>query len=154
VLAALLLVGAQTPALRTEHMDRQRCAALKARLKAQPADRLVSLDEFFAGNDDLGSVGCNLFPHPGVECFKDTLDRLAGRADVDAVHVLIYDADPGEGSWPNSDLILVVGCVPPDELAEILAPLSSDEIESAETWGLPDQVLARLGSPAWVVWWD
>ena len=28
---------------------------------------LVSLEEYFDGNDDLGSIGCNLSDHPGVE---------------------------------------------------------------------------------------
>ncbi|PFK67047.1 hypothetical protein COJ21_24420 [Priestia megaterium] len=27
---------------------------------------LVSLEEFFEGNDDEGSIGCNLMDHPGI----------------------------------------------------------------------------------------
>jgi len=29
----------------------------------------VSLEDFFEGNDDLGSIGCNLSAHPGVGGF-------------------------------------------------------------------------------------
>ena len=29
----------------------------------------VSLEDFFEGNDDLGSIGCNLSAHPGVDVF-------------------------------------------------------------------------------------
>ncbi len=30
---------------------------------------LVTRLEFFEGNDDAGSIGCNLLPHPGVDTF-------------------------------------------------------------------------------------
>jgi hypothetical protein len=27
---------------------------------------IVSLEDFFVGNDDPGSIGCNLLEHPGI----------------------------------------------------------------------------------------
>jgi hypothetical protein len=37
---------------------------------------VVSLEQFFEGNDDLGSIGCNLTKHPGVEFFFNTLRTI------------------------------------------------------------------------------
>ena len=33
--------------------------------------QVVGIDRFFDGNDDLGSIGCNLDPHPGIARFID-----------------------------------------------------------------------------------
>lgn len=43
------------------------------------------MSEFFDGNDDLGSIGCNLSDHPGIEAFRDTFARLLARPDVEAI---------------------------------------------------------------------
>lgn len=82
---------------------------------------MVPVEEFFDGNDDLGSIGCNLVEHPGIDVFRDTLIGIARRADVVVVYAAIAEVDPGEGSWPFADTIFVVGTIPRGELAEILA---------------------------------
>lgn len=45
-------------------MDVSKCNALKAELGAQPEPQIAVIDRFFDGNDDLGSIGCNLVQHP------------------------------------------------------------------------------------------
>ena len=55
-------------------LDAAKYQALKDKLSAQPEPQVVPIAEFFEGNDDHGSIGCN----------------------------------PGEGSWPFSDIFLVV----------------------------------------------
>src|SRR5262245_27366125 len=62
-------------------MDAAKCRALKRDLAAQPQPPLVAIERFFDGNDDLGSIGCNLMPHPGVEAFRDVLTGLLCRPD-------------------------------------------------------------------------
>jgi hypothetical protein len=63
--------------------DARKCAALKARLAEQPAPQLVPAAEFFDGNGDLGSIGCNLTKHPGITAFRDALASIARRPDVE-----------------------------------------------------------------------
>src|SRR5260370_34481105 len=43
---------------------------------------LVTRQEFFDGNDDLGSIGCNLIEHPGVPAFEGAFRQIA---DMDGV---------------------------------------------------------------------
>jgi hypothetical protein len=54
------------------------------RLAAEPEPQLVPIEEFFDGNDDLGSIGCNLPEHPGIAVFRDILVGLTLRPDVEA----------------------------------------------------------------------
>src|SRR5579872_2369820 len=97
-------------------MDRAKCQALKDRLAAQPQPAIVPVAEFFDGNDDVGSIGCNLSRHPGINAFRDVLTGLLSRPDVQAVYAQVAELDPGEDSWPFADTILVAGEISADEL--------------------------------------
>jgi len=77
--------------------------------RPDPDDALISLDEFFDGNSDEGSIGCNLAEHPGVAVFREVLKKVAARADVRDVLVRIVEPDPGFGAWPFTDTVYVVG---------------------------------------------
>ncbi len=46
---------------------------------------VVSLELFFEGNDDPGSIGCNLTDHPGVDRFYAVLRGIRDRPDVHGV---------------------------------------------------------------------
>ena len=59
---------------------------------------MVPIDRFFDGNDDIGSIGCNLSPHPGMDVFRNCLVGLLDRADVEAVYARIYELDPGKSA--------------------------------------------------------
>src|SRR5262249_18698986 len=52
-------------------------------------DPIVSLEEFFTGNEDLGSIGCNLTDHPGMQTFYTELKAIRSRPDVQGVFVAI-----------------------------------------------------------------
>lgn len=135
-------------------MDTEKCAALKARLIANPADPLVDYKTFFDGNGDLASIGCNLSPHPGIAAFEQTFDRLVARANVEAIYMSIYEIDPGDDAWPFSELVVVVGQIALDDLSAEVQPLEPDEFFAARESGLPDEVMARLGHVGWAIWWD
>ena len=134
-------------------MNQQKCDALKTELEAQPEPQLVPIDRFFDGNDDEGSIGCNLFPHPGVGFFRETLMTVLQRPDVSAVYALISELDPGENSWPFSDTVVVTGTLTPEELHAAIQSLQPDEVgpadpEFARTFAHPP------GSAALIAWWD
>src|SRR5262245_46292997 len=113
-------------------MDNAKCKALKAELAAQPEPQIVSVERFFDGNDDLGSIGCNLIEHPGVDAFRDVLTGLLRRPDVQAVYAQISEIDPGEDCWPFANTVLVVGAIPADELRSAVSTLEPDEVAAAE----------------------
>jgi hypothetical protein len=41
-------------------MDLKKCKALKSRLGPDRYGQVVPIADFFDGNDDLGSIGCNV----------------------------------------------------------------------------------------------
>ncbi|MDJ0624239.1 MAG: hypothetical protein QNJ17_14830 [Desulfocapsaceae bacterium] len=135
-------------------MDESKKSALLGSLQGQPEPHIVPIETFFDGNDDLGSIGCNLMDHPGIEKFRDTLMDLMSRDNVEAVFAQISELDPGEGCWPFSDTVLVVGTIPVDELRNILAVLEPDEIGTGEEYGAPSRFVSKYLSPVHAVWWD
>lgn len=135
-------------------MDNAKCQTLKQQLADQPEPQIVSVAQFFDGNDDLGSIGCNLDPHPGVDAFRDVLTGLLGRPDIQAVYAQISELDPGEGSWPFTDTILVVGKISADDLRSAVISLQPDEVGASEAFGVSPHIAESHGSPVLVVWWD
>jgi hypothetical protein len=135
-------------------MDMRRSQALKKQLAAQPQPWLVPIAQFFDGNDDLASIGCNLDDHPGVEAFRAVLTGLLGRPDVEAVYAQIAELDPGGDYWPFTDTVLVVGKISVEGLRHAVSSLEPDEVGASEAFGVSPSVAERHGSPVVVVWWD
>jgi hypothetical protein len=135
-------------------MDEAKCRALKAELTPQPVPQVVPIARFFDGNDDLGSIGCNLDPHPGIDRFRNVLTGLLGRPDVQAVYAQISELDPGEGCWPFTDTIIVAGTIPIDDLGEAVTVLQPDEVTAAEQFGVSPSIGQRHHCPIIVIWWD
>jgi hypothetical protein len=135
-------------------MDQAKRNRLIAELSTQPEPQIVPINVFFDGNDDLGSIGCNLLEHPGIEIFQATFARLSARSDVDAIYAQIAELDPGEGSWPFTDTVLVFGTISSVELATELSALEPDEVGTAEEFGIPQSSGQRHASPALVAWWN
>ena len=135
-------------------MNQEKCIALKKELEAQPEPQLVPIDRFFDGNDDEGSIGCNLLPHPGIKLFRDTLQSLSQRPDVSAVYALITELDPGDDAWPFSDTVVVTGSVTQEAVQTVIADLQPDEVGLADQEALGISLSSVNGNSALVAWWD
>ena len=135
-------------------MNNTKCKALKQELAAQPEPQIVSIERFFDGNDDTGSIGCNLMEHPGVDAFRDLLTGLLAHPDVQAVYARIAELDPGDGYWPFTDTIFIVGTISPVELRGILSPLEPDEVGSGKQFGIPALITQKHQAPVLAAWWD
>ena len=135
-------------------MNTEKRNALVENLSSEHEPQLVPIDVFFDGNDDLGSIGCNLLDHPGIEAFRATFARLSEREDVDAVFAQIAEVDPGDDCWPFSDTVFVVGTIAAEDLASDLSALEPDEIGEAEDFDAPEALLTKSGKPVLAVWWD
>ena len=117
---------------------------------------LVSLELFFTGNEDLGSIGPNLVPHPGLSTFLQTLTSIREREEVQDLRVAITDVEEeSEGIWPFSDVIYILTSVPPSTVEEWLEPLRPDEAVEVPNEQIPEGLPAPLpGYQVLLAWWD
>lgn len=113
---------------------------------------LISLENFFEGNNDPSSIGCNLFDdHPGLKGFYETLKEIRSRENV--AEVLVGIADLAEGDWPFSDSVWIITTANATEVKKWMEPLHPDTITP------PHNEPANLGEfPAGhqvlMAWWD
>src|SRR5437660_7362983 len=122
-------------------MDLSKCKALKTRLGPDLYGQLVPIEEFFDGNDDKGSIGCNLYPdHPGVDAFQSVLTGLLRRPDVKAIYAQVSELDPGEESWPFTDTVLVVGSITAEDLRSSVSSLQPDEVGDSQQFGVSPSI--------------
>ena len=125
-----------------------------SRLAELPEPQLVPIADFLDGNDDVGSIGCNLNPHPGMEEFRSVLYSLMRRPDVTAVHARIAEIDPGPGSWPFADTVFVSGRISAEDVAAAVAPLQPDEVDAVPAGEIPTELPCAPGDQVFTAWWD
>jgi hypothetical protein len=140
-------------------MDLQKRAALINTILAFDAPRdimpVVPLEAFFDGNDDLGSIGCNLPEHPGTQRFWEALAAIKARPEVQDVLVGIYEIVEDETSWPFSQTVYVLTTANAPEVQEWVAELVPDEVTEGflqdDPPGMPS---LRPGTAPVRLWWD
>ena len=115
--------------------------------------RLVSLEQFFDGNDDGGSIWCNLELAPEPADVRKVLEGIRARPDVHDVLILVTQWD-GEGSWPFSDTVLIVTSADADAVESWLG----DDHRPDEIYpGAPSHAepyTAPQGVQVFSAWWD
>ncbi len=117
---------------------------------------LVTLEEFFQGNEDYGSIGYNFYPdQPAPSEFYDLFLKIRSRADVADVKVQVNDqVEPTD--WPSTDTIWIITSASPSEVRswlgnrfrpdEVLVGFPTDG--SLEPYDVPADMQA-IG-----IWWD
>ena len=136
-------------------MDTTKRRQLLERLAQQAPPRLVLIEQFFDGNDDPASIGCNLIDHPGIHEFNTKLDEIARHPDVKEIYVQIAELNPGDDYWPFADTLYILGTRPADVLRNELAHLQPDTVELAASDDIPDRIRRHYeGAPVVIVWWD
>jgi hypothetical protein len=140
-------------------MDKTKCAGLIAAVKARgysvDGNRvLVTRSEFFDGNDDPGSIGCNLIEHPGVAAFDAIFRQIEAMDGVSGVYLAINEIDETyDNIWPISDTALIVTRLAPSVFESILQTLEPDEVaRSQDTFANPPAI--PQGYQSLYVWWD
>ena len=114
----------------------------------------VLLEDFFEGNDDLGSIGCHLILHPGIDKFYQTFIEIRSRSDVQDVLVEIKDL-VDEHSWPFSDTVFVLTSMSKDSLRKLVAKRKPDEVGQFSADSTPrDLPPLKDGMKILGVWWD
>ena len=105
--------------------------------------------------DSLGSIGCNLADHPGVDHFYSVLRSIRNRPEVHSIWVGISELMPPD-EWPFSDHVYVVTTAASHEVARWAASLRPDEPSDGWWNGVPAREAITVPSDAQVVtlWWD
>ena len=115
---------------------------------------LLTLAEFFEGNESVGSIGCNLSPVPTPSEFHKLLSRIAARPDVADVRVEITMFDDPE--WPFSDTVWVITSANPKEVSTWFEEnVQPDQCKKGWTEGIrfePCEVPPGMTPVA--CWWD
>jgi hypothetical protein len=76
---------------------------------------LVTLEEFFDGNNDAGSIGYNLADPPTPKELYDLLKGIRDRPDVKDVRIAVMDLEDLE-RWPSTDTIWIITSATPDQV--------------------------------------
>jgi hypothetical protein len=114
---------------------------------------LLSVGEFFDGNIEVGSIGCNLDGAPTPAEFHSVFRSIAQHPDVRDIRVQITAFDVPE--WPFSDTIYIMTSATPEEVATWFP----QHLRPDETWtGFVDQAYEPYQIPDGVqpvaCWWD
>ena len=114
---------------------------------------LVTLEEFFEGNDDYGSIGCNLSPMLGPQFFYAQLKSIRLRPDVQDVLVQIIEVEEADNSmWPFSDTVYVLANATVADVQQWTTPLLPDFVGgNNEPVDLPQ---LESGGKCFRLWWD
>jgi hypothetical protein len=99
---------------------------------------MVTLEEYFDGNDDKSSIGANLPEHPGLDHFYRILLDIRAKRSVQAVLVRIYGVE--DGNWPYTDTVYI---------------LTSAKTSQVEKWvaSLEPSAVYEDGDPDWNTDW-
>lgn len=115
---------------------------------------LLSIAEFFEGNEEVGSIGCNLLGEPAPAEFYDLFKKFAERSEVKDIRVCVTQFDVPE--WPFSDPVYVMTTATPDEVMSWFP----EELAPDEVWQgfVPSQSYEPYTIPPGAVvvgcWWD
>lgn len=138
--------------------DERKRIALIEKIEAleEEGDVWVQASEFLNGNEDLGSIGCNLEPHPGLAAFRDVVRRVSLHPSVIAVYAEITDMmdELDEDSWPFSESLIVLTSESDEQVMAWFSPLMPDEVYDYD--GDPPSYAPEAPEDCrWVrVWWD
>ena len=113
---------------------------------------LVTPSEFFDGNDQEGSIGCNLPDHPGLEVFKSVAKRLLALPGAEEVWMQIYDFE--ETDWPFSENILVFGTARVEDVEALADEIMPSEVQEMHVDWVPSRDPSLAGHRYVNLWWD
>lgn len=116
---------------------------------------IVSLEDFFVGNDDGGSIWCNLLSEPEPNYVFKTLLDIRDKPDVADVKIMITQFDGGVDEWPFSDTIIFITSATIEQIQNHLGEDNcpdeiglDTELTQSPSLNIPQNMKAIVG------WWD
>jgi len=117
---------------------------------------LVTVAEFFDGNDDPASIGYNLPDPQPPAAFAAVLTGIAGRPEVHDVRIEVKDLEDPDG-WPTTDSVWIITRAPVDTVRGWFpAALAPDElgVSASGQGGAVEPIDVPAGHSAVVAFWD
>lgn len=117
---------------------------------------LLSLEEFFEGNDSYGSIGYNFYPvQPSPAEFYEFFKDIRNRSTVAEVLVEVSQHEVPE-EWPSTETVWIITSASPEDVVGWLGErFRADEI--LDGW-IPGNIREPYTVPIEMksigVWWD
>lgn len=130
-------------------------AHLASLVRKQPgADcYLCSIELFFDGNEDPGSIAANMAGHPGLVEFRRCLTGIRERPEVQ--DVLLGIVDFPEGEWPYAEIVFVFTSATPDTVWSWAKILDADAAGTGWHYQTPAGASpCEPGKQPVHLWWD
>lgn len=117
---------------------------------------VVSIEEFFEGNTDEGSIGCNLIEHPGLETFYKVLLKIREQENVQDVLIEIMEIEDDEDYWAFSERLYILTSAEQKNFENWVNILEPSEIDDdGYAFGKPPLAPAlKKDYKVYSVWWD
>ena len=121
---------------------------------------LISIDEFFDGNNDEASIAPNLIEKPKVSEYYRVFKKLSKNPKVIASfvklnEVMIYDNGKlNDNEWFYSDMIYIIGGLTKEEIKEITKSLEPDEVEYDDEMTIRNIDKKYKDKNIVYIWWD
>ena len=121
---------------------------------------LISIDEFFDGNNDEASIAPNLIEKPKVSEYYKVLKKISENPKVTASfvklnEVMIYDDGKlNDNEWFFSDMIYIIGDLTKEEIKEATKSLKPDEVEYDEEMLMQEIDPKYKDKKVVYIWWD
>ena len=115
----------------------------------------VSVEDFFDGNEDTGSIGANIYPEPpSLREFYYTFKKFKHSPKTDKLLIRIADID--EIEWFYTDMIYISGNYTLAEIKKMFKQLKPDEIYEGMMYDNKPSNIPQIkpGNKAYSVWWD
>lgn len=115
---------------------------------------LVTLEQFFEGNDDAASIWCNLPSMPDPQEVYRTLKAIRDRQDVADVRIMVTQYDGGDDEWPFSDTVFFITSATPEEVQAWLGDDSTPDEIGVDQFSRAERIPVPAGMSAIAAWWD
>lgn len=120
---------------------------------------LLTIDEFFDGNNDEASIAPNLSKKPNILEYFATLKKLNDNpktvtAFVEIKDVMLYDGKLDDNEWFYTDIIYIIGDLTKEEITEATKHLIPDEVEYNTENHIVELNEKYKGKKVVYIWWD
>jgi hypothetical protein len=116
---------------------------------------VVELEDFFVGNSDDGSIGCNLLNNPGPQVFFDILRKIPDYDEVQYVLVEVNEIPDDPELWPFSDRVYILSSASLSNVRSWLKALAPDDVTEGWAYGPPTTApRLRPDTKIYGAWWD
>jgi hypothetical protein len=121
---------------------------------------LLTVDEFFDGNNDEASIAPNLIEKPNVAEYYKVLKNLSENPKVNSTfvklnEVMIYDNGKlNDNEWFFADMVYVIGDLTKEEIKEFTKSLKPDDVEYDSEMEIRNIDPKYKDKKIVYIWWD